>query len=129
MRAITIDRDSLSTGSPKGFRSSRPPSVSTILCSLEGPLRQVGNRRGLEVGARAAVCAATMFSYRSIRQYTMSRLMDAYLPATFLCRGGGAEMPRSYFHVKRGQVTLLDREGVELVDIAEATNEAARRGR
>jgi hypothetical protein len=38
-------------------------------------------------------------------------------------------MPRSYYNVKRGQVTLLDREGVELADIAEAANEAARRGR
>lgn len=36
-------------------------------------------------------------------------------------------MLRSYFHVKRGKVTLLDREGVELADIAEAANEAARR--
>jgi len=38
-------------------------------------------------------------------------------------------MPRYYFHIKRRQVTVLDRKGVELADIAEAANEAARRGR
>ena len=38
------------------------------------------------------------------------------------------EMPRYYFHVKRGQVTILDQLGVELADIDEAANEAARRG-
>ena len=38
-------------------------------------------------------------------------------------------MPRYYFHVKRGQVTVLDHEGVELAHIAEAKNEAVRRGR
>lgn len=48
---------------------------------------------------------------------------------SFVAGGEGAEMPRSCFHVKRGQVTLLDHEGVELADIAEAANETARRGR
>ncbi len=38
-------------------------------------------------------------------------------------------MPRYYFHVKRGRATVLDREGVELADIAEAAKEAERRGR
>ena len=37
-------------------------------------------------------------------------------------------MPRYFFHVKRGQVTVLDQEGVELADIDEAANEAVRRG-
>ena len=35
---------------------------------------------------------------------------------------------RYFFHVKRGQVTILDQEGVELADIREAAREAARRG-
>jgi len=29
-------------------------------------------------------------------------------------------MPRYFFHFKRGQVTLLDQEGVELADIEQA---------
>ena len=37
-------------------------------------------------------------------------------------------MPRFYFHVKRGQVTVLDHDGIELADIEEAIVEAARRG-
>jgi|RhiMethySRZTD1v2_1073278.scaffolds.fasta_scaffold1394982_1 hypothetical protein len=36
-------------------------------------------------------------------------------------------MPRYYFHVKRGQVTVLDHEGAELLDLAEAEKEALRR--
>jgi hypothetical protein len=35
---------------------------------------------------------------------------------------------RYFFHVKRGQVTILDQEGVELADIREVAREAARRG-
>jgi hypothetical protein len=38
-------------------------------------------------------------------------------------------MPRYYFHIKRGQVTILDHEGAELFDLAEAEKEAVRRGR
>jgi hypothetical protein len=38
-------------------------------------------------------------------------------------------MPRYFFHVRRGDVTVFDREGVELTGIAEAAGEAARRGR
>ena len=34
-------------------------------------------------------------------------------------------MPRYYFHVKSGQLTVLDQEGVELADIANAAREAA----
>jgi hypothetical protein len=37
-------------------------------------------------------------------------------------------MPRYFFHVKCGQVTVLDQEGVEFTDIAEATVEALERG-
>jgi hypothetical protein len=37
-------------------------------------------------------------------------------------------MPRFYFHVKNGQVTVLDHEGVEFADEQEAAKEAARRG-
>jgi hypothetical protein len=36
-------------------------------------------------------------------------------------------MPRYYFHVKRGQVTFLDHEGVECANLEEAIREAARR--
>jgi hypothetical protein len=38
-------------------------------------------------------------------------------------------MPRFFFHLKRGQVTILDHEGAELADIEQAEKEAARRGR
>ena len=38
-------------------------------------------------------------------------------------------MPRYFFHVKRGQVTVLDQEGIELAGIEEAEQEAARLGR
>ena len=38
-------------------------------------------------------------------------------------------MRRFYFHVKNGQVTVLDQEGVEFADEQEAGKEAARRGR
>jgi len=36
-------------------------------------------------------------------------------------------MQRYYFHVKRGPMTVFDREGVELLDIAEAVGEATPR--
>jgi hypothetical protein len=39
------------------------------------------------------------------------------------------DMPRYFFHVKRGRVTVLDQEGVELTNIDDAANEAARRDR
>ena len=38
-------------------------------------------------------------------------------------------MPRYYFHIRRGQDTIVDRSGIELADIEEAAKEAARRGR
>ena len=38
-------------------------------------------------------------------------------------------MPRYFFHFKRGQMTILDQDGVDLADITEAAEEAARRGR
>jgi hypothetical protein len=36
-------------------------------------------------------------------------------------------MSRYFFHVKSGQLTVLDREGVELADIANAVKEAEQR--
>jgi phage terminase large subunit-like protein len=44
-----------------------------------------------------------------------------------LAREVVTEMPRYFFHVKSGQLTVLDREGVELADIANAVKEAAQR--
>jgi|RhiMethySRZTD1v2_1073278.scaffolds.fasta_scaffold1218391_2 hypothetical protein len=38
-------------------------------------------------------------------------------------------MRRYYFHVKRGQMTILDHEGLELPDIKAAAEVAKRRGR
>jgi hypothetical protein len=38
-----------------------------------------------------------------------------------------SEVPRYHFHVKSGQLTVLDQEGVELADIANAVTEAAQR--
>lgn len=34
-------------------------------------------------------------------------------------------MPRYYFHVRRGQMTVLDQEGIDLADIVEAAKRAA----
>jgi Domain of unknown function (DUF6894) len=39
----------------------------------------------------------------------------------------GFEMPQYFFHVKRGQVTVLDQEGIELANPAQAEEEATRR--
>ena len=36
-------------------------------------------------------------------------------------------MPRYYFHVSRGQITILDHEGIELADTVDAEVEAAQR--
>jgi len=36
-------------------------------------------------------------------------------------------MPRFYFHVRRGQITILDHEGIELADTVDAEVEAAQR--
>jgi hypothetical protein len=38
-------------------------------------------------------------------------------------------MPKYYFHIKRGQMTILDHQGIELADIEEARKEASRLGR
>ena len=38
-------------------------------------------------------------------------------------------MPRYYFHVRRGQCTVIDQEGTELANEIEAALEAERRGR
>ena len=47
------------------------------------------------------------------------------VPSSEIVRG--LRMQRYYFHVKRGPMTVFDREGVELLDIAEAVGEATRR--
>jgi hypothetical protein len=36
-------------------------------------------------------------------------------------------MPRYYFHVRRGQITILGNEGIELADTEDAEVEAAER--
>jgi phage head maturation protease len=36
-------------------------------------------------------------------------------------------MPRYYFHVRRGQMTVLDQEGIELAGTVDAEVEAAQR--
>ena len=36
-------------------------------------------------------------------------------------------MPRYYFHVRRGQITLLDHDGIELADAVDAEVEAVER--
>jgi hypothetical protein len=40
---------------------------------------------------------------------------------------GRLAMPQFYFHVRRGQITILDHEGIELVDTVDAEGEAAER--
>src|SRR5689334_6995991 len=37
------------------------------------------------------------------------------------------DMPRYFFHVKRGQVTVLDHDGIELPSLEDAAREAQRR--
>jgi len=36
-------------------------------------------------------------------------------------------MARYFFHIKRGRMTVLDHEGVELADLTDAEREATRR--
>jgi Domain of unknown function (DUF6894) len=36
-------------------------------------------------------------------------------------------MPRYYFHLRRGQITILDHEGIELADTVDAEVKAAER--
>jgi len=38
-------------------------------------------------------------------------------------------VPRYFFHLRRGQLTVIDKDGIELSDVEEAAREAARRGR
>ena len=57
------------------------------------------------------------------------RMMTNRLAKALLGRGGDHFMSRYFFHVRRGQVTVLDHEGTELEDAEEAAREAARRGR
>ena len=65
----------------------------------------------------------------------MRRLRHQSNTTALVARSGGApnsqivvlfEVP---FHFKRGQMTILDQEGVDLADITEAAEEAVRRGR
>jgi len=39
------------------------------------------------------------------------------------------EVPRYYFHIRRGRAVVLDHAGADLAGVQEAANEAARRGR
>ena len=39
------------------------------------------------------------------------------------------EVPRYYFHIKRGRATVLDHVGFDLASLEEAAREAVRRGR
>jgi hypothetical protein len=36
-------------------------------------------------------------------------------------------MPHYYFHLRRGQITILDHEGIELADTVDAEGEASER--
>jgi hypothetical protein len=47
---------------------------------------------------------------------------------TQLCLGESS-MPRYYFHVRRGQITVLDQEGIELADTVDAELQAAQRAK
>jgi Domain of unknown function (DUF6894) len=38
-------------------------------------------------------------------------------------------MPRYFFHIRWGQASIFDRQGIELANIDEAVKEAVRRGR
>jgi hypothetical protein len=38
-------------------------------------------------------------------------------------------MPHYYFHIRRGQITVLDHEGIQLADTADAKVEAAQRAK
>ena len=58
---------------------------------------------------------------RQVREPRLARTNHPFVELVF------REMPRYFFHFKRGQVTLLDQEGVELADIEQAVKEAARR--
>ena len=44
-------------------------------------------------------------------------------------KGGSYRMPRYYFHVRHGQMTVVDQDGIELADNVEAVQEAERRRR
>jgi len=51
---------------------------------------------------------------RQVREPRLARTNHPFVELVF------REMPRYFFHFKRGQVTLLDQEGVELADIEQA---------
>jgi hypothetical protein len=45
----------------------------------------------------------------------------------FSCPQEGFDVPRYFFHVKRGQMTILDQEGIDLANLAQAEEEAVHR--
>jgi hypothetical protein len=61
------------------------------------------------------------FGINGSNTVTLGFLRKVLVPA------GGFEMPRYFFHVKRGQVTILDQEGIELDNAVQAEAEAVHR--
>jgi len=60
----------------------------------------------------------------------VSALMDRIGPREFPCPKVSQEalqVSRYFFHVKRGQVTVLDQEGIDLANPTQVEEEAARR--
>src|SRR5262245_2504113 len=57
------------------------------------------------------------------------RIKEAHTALASFTKGRSYQMPRYYFHVRRGQMTVVDQEGIELADNVEAVQEAERRGR
>ena len=83
--------------------------------------------RQSHLGAAAAVVRRFTFGCQKATWEAdgRSRAIPNIVPFVGDC--GVFRMPRYFLHVKRGQVTVLDQEGVELPDIAAAEREATRR--
>jgi hypothetical protein len=79
------------------------------------------------------VCLRAIASHRNNRRPDQSFGKDGSNTVALgflrkvLVPAGGFEMPRYFLHVKRGQVTVLDQEGIELGNATQAEEEAARR--
>jgi len=71
--------------------------------------------------APATLCLSEIHLWRRPRRERV--------PSSIALDGNGSDMPRYFFHVKRGQVTVLDQQGIELAGLSEATAEALERGR
>ena len=71
-------------------------------------------------------CAATAWRFEERIYREDQQLWTLRCP---LFTRGKSQMPRYYFHVRRGQMTVVDKQGVELADNVEAVQEAERRGR